>query len=410
MMAPMFRVPIAALSLAACMAGPALAELRQYCDVVYDLPPGWVLHNDGEGYQHLRPRNRDMCKGCSLYITGGMTARAARAVLSRGGFGQFLSEDDPAPEQIGEPGTMRAGQTALTIGGWKLGEDLLFVAAVEIGEQAAVIGFRGAGGTPEALTATGDTFQETITHLANTLYHTPAGGPPVMPAAQAGPLDGIYWGSVTRSSLGLDGMMKMDIDSRVFVFWPEGFFYDGEPEEGLALPDLSAFTCPDETNADWGTYRTRGKEVTVTYLTGDTETMRLSSESLYDGDRQMFRADPVEDDERIEGVISRFSYSAFDPNIISGGASSSSYVAYRKDGTYVTSSSQGVAGSIQGIGVDAGTVGGVASSSESNGGGTYRIADSALHMAPADGSAPLSRLIYRLGDDIFIGTEPLKTD
>lgn len=410
MMAPMLRVPIAALSLAACMAGPTLAELRQYCDVVYDLPPGWMLYSDGEGYQHLRPRDRDSCKGCSLYITGGMTARVASAALLRGGFGQFLSEDDPAPVQIGKPGTMRTGQTELTIGGWKVGEDLMFVAAVETGEQATVIGFRGSGSTPEALTATSDTFQETITHLANTLYHTPGGGPPVIPAAQAGPLDGIYWGSVTRSSLGLDGMMKMDIDSRVFVFWPEGFFYDGEPDEGLALPDPAALTCPDETNADWGTYRARGKEVTVTYLTGEAETLRLSGESLYDGDRQMFRADPVEDGERIEGVISRFSYSAFNPNIISGGTSSSSYVAYRKDGSYETSGSQGMAGTIEGIGVDAGTVGGVAGHSESSGGGTYSIADSALRMVPADGSAPISRLIYRLGDDIFIGTEPLKTD
>lgn len=405
----MFRIPAYALVLAACMTDPALAGLRQYCDVVYDQPEAWALRSGGKGYQRLGPRDRDSCKGCTLYITGSMTSQEALAELNRGK--RFLTDEDPTPTRLDDIKTMQAGRTVLSLASWKVDRDLLFMASFEIGQRATVIGFRGSGSTPDALEASGNAFQNALSDLvAGQLYTVPDGGSPVMPAAEPGPLDGIYWGSITRSTMGLDGMMQMDIRSRIFVFWKEGLFYDGEPDDGLALPATSTFECPNETNGSWGTYRVDGNKVRITYLKGDTETLSLLGGSLFDSDRHMFHAEPVADGERISGVISRFSYSAFNPDIISGGAASSSYVAYHSDGTYTSSSGSGVTGSIKGIGVDAGTIGGVATSSSSIGGGTYTIANSTLRMAPADGGAPISRLIYRVGDGIFIGTDPVKTD
>lgn len=404
----MFRLSSLVLVFAACLIQPVQAELRQYCDTVYDLPEGWTLYRGGEGYQRLGTRSRDDCERCSLYITESMTPKAALAVLKKGNLGQFLDEDDPEPRTLGDIKTLGSRQPVLTLGSWMVGKDIVFLVSVENGKRATLIGFRGAGGTPEALKASGDAFQAAIAHLVEHLAYIPDGAEPVMPPPEPGPLEGIYWGSIGRWTPGMDGMLSMDIQSRVMVFWDNGLFYDGEPDEGLALPRASAFDCPNEASGEWGTYRVDGDEVTITYLKGETETLELSDGSLYDGDRQMFRADPVADDTRIEGVIAHFSYSAFNPNIVVGGVASSAFVAYRDDGTYATESTSSVTATMNGP--DAETIGGLADSNGSKGGGTYAIANSTVIMTPDDGSPPISRLIYRLGDDIYIGTDPLKVD
>ncbi|MDO5642220.1 MAG: hypothetical protein Q4G26_07520 [Paracoccus sp. (in: a-proteobacteria)] len=394
--------------------GPALAEPLQYSDTVFNRPDGWVLYRGGEGFRQLGRRYRESCDDCLMFVTASRPAPADLARLARDSARLFLSSDDPTPQISTEPLAGDFGAMKMAMGSWMVGDDLLFIVPVQQGDKATIIGFRGPAGTPEQITETSETFETSLMSMIDGLYFIPP-GKPLMPPPEPGPFDGIYWGSVTRSTLGMDGMMQMDIQSRAVVFWKEGWFYDGTPENGMTPPTPAELVPWEHGDGDWGTYRIEGNQISVTYTSGGTESFRVaaSGTSFYDGDRQMFQAEQVPDGLRFSGSQTWSSYSGFNPTIIVGGAASRSYVAYHSDGTYsgggwssVTATVQG-----QGIGADQTTLGGTAGFRQSApDGGRYEVKGGVIHMIPDDGSAPYQKLIYRIGGGLMIGTRHVDQD
>ena len=411
------HMPRLALLLALAGASPAAADPIQYVDVVIEKPDGWAGmlegSNERRGYRYFSRPFEKTCEDCLLFLTAGEPAPADLARFAEQSARRFLLPDDPSLQPGTAPEAGDFGAMRLAVGSWSLGDDILFIAPVQQGDKVTVIGFRGPAGTPEALVESSETFQTTLMTALGGLRFTPP-GKPVMPPPQPGPLDGPYWGSVTRSTLGMDGMLQMDIQGRTFVFWREGWFHDGAPDNGLA-PPTPAELIPGgpEGDGDWGTYRIEGKTIRVTYIGGGTESFRLSAlgGTIYDGDREMFHVDPLQDGERISGSVSTSFYSGFNDVIASGGAAARSYTIFNLDGTYETGGWSTTTANIKGSGiVDPPNIGGVGAHSTNDGTtGRYEIEGGVIRYFPKDGSRGGVALIFRVGEDsIFIGTQPLK--
>ena len=396
------------------LAPAVLAEPMQYVDVVYDRPDGWTTMIKGfdgrDGYRSLSRGSDEKCDGCLMFLTASQSAPADLEALARRAVGTFLLPGDPAAKISSAPEASDFGRIKLAIGSWRLGDDLLFVAPVRLGDRATVIGFRGPADSPETIANSAATFQSALMTLIGGLHFSPP-GPPAMPPPEPGPLDGVYWGSVTRTTLGMDGMLQMDIQGRTFVFWKEGWFHDGAPDNGLA-PPTQAELIPGQGDGNWGTYRIDGKTIHITYTGGGTETLRLSASggTIHDGDREMYPVDPLQDGERISGTISSSFYSGFNPVIATGGVAARSYTVFYPDGSYEDRGWSSVTANIKGSGiVDPPNIGGVAAhSTHETQRGRYEIKGGIIRYFPPDGSTGRTDLIYRVGDDsIFVGTQPL---
>ena len=412
MFRPIFSLSAAALFLCMFSAQGALASPRQYGDVVFDMPDGWYFHRDSQGFRRLARSFADTCETCQMFVTASQPAGADLARMARDSVSLFVGPEDPAPQESTAPESGSFGGMELAIGSWTIGTDTLFVVPVRKAGKASIIAFRGPAATPEDVTESGQTFQNDLMTLIGSLkFVSPGQG--VMPPPQPGPLDGVYWGSVTNSTLGMDGMLQMDIQSRAVVFWKEGWFYEGAPPNGFAQPTPADLIPTENGDEGWGTYRIEDGMLEVTHTGGQTESFRMASSgtSFYDGDRQMFQAQKVPDGTRFSGSQTSSFYSSFDPTIMSGGAASRSYVSYFSDGTYSGGGWSSVAGTVKGagFGADQVTTGGISNSqSEESDGGRYEVKDGVLLLTPNDGSPPRRQLIYRIGDGLMVGTSPIE--
>jgi hypothetical protein len=69
--------------------------------------------------------------------------------------------------------------------------------------------------------------QRDVVPMMEGAHFVSQGAPPLMPAPEPGDMTGIYWGTSTWYSVGMDGLMQWQIDHRWLPFWPDGMFYDG---------------------------------------------------------------------------------------------------------------------------------------------------------------------------------------
>jgi hypothetical protein len=245
-----------------------------------------------------------------------------------------------------------------------------------------------------------EVFQSQIMPMFLSIGYVSDGAEPVMPPPVPGDLSGLYWGWRTDWVMGIDMLMRMEMNYRTLIFWPDGYFYDGSPPDGLRPLDPKALMAAADDR--FGVYEVRSGTLHLTYATGETDELSADGEAWQDGDRQMFRVDPLADGAAIDGTISSLFFSGFTPGIgMTGGVSASSSYTFRPDGTYV-----GDSGSSASAGFDGG--GGFSTSSEDTYAGRYEIRDGLLVMMPADGSAPSARLIFDNGTDIMVGDSILE--
>jgi hypothetical protein len=233
------------------------------------------------------------------------------------------------------------------------------------------------------------------------------GAASLMPDPVPGPLNGMFWGWYQYTGLGIDMMVRLEIDHRRLVFWSDGYFYDGTPPTGLAPLDADALRAAGDTT--FGTYRKIGNNVELTFATGETETIRyVSTDQLTDKNRELYRSETPADGTRLNGGVSSFYYSGFTPGSgIEGGISSSSSTTFYPDGTYTGESFGGAFGNF----VDGGgsLTGGFATSGDGPpDGGTYEIKNGVLIQYPSDGSAPSVSMVIRTEEGLLIDDQWLE--
>lgn len=398
------------LAVIACLpALPLSAETRQHGNLIFDLPTGWALggtRDDGT-LMLLSDLPNDECEYCRIYITPGMRASGRADTWVSGQTRRFIDADD-APEitTMVKPEIANLKGRPAAMLGQKVDSDLQILFAIQLFGRMELIGFE-ASAYDEADVAEGMTvFQRDVLPMIESARFVSEGAEPLLSAPEPGPLQGLYWGYSTFWSMGLDGMMSLQLDHQFLVFWPDGRFYEGTPPQGLSsfdpIPSL------EKGDMSWGNYAVLGDTLLLSFANGETSQLTLSGQDLVRGEATLYKVDPLPDGTKVDGSLSTFFYSGFTPGSgLEGGVSSSNYTVFNPDGTWSHSATGGASASF----VDGGgtTTGGFTTGSESGDAGTYVVKDGLMIRTPADGSDPERALIFKTGNDIMIGTLTLAT-
>ena len=391
------------------LAGPALAETRQFGNVVYELPADWRVGAVRDGHQViLSDMPGDRCEFCYLYIGRGAPKNfEPEKFLKTQRFAFVDDEDRPSVEVLKDPEPLMIGPYNAAMMGIKADGDLQILVAIALPSRTEIIGFEGPGHDEDALAETMATFGTVVAPLLESLRFVSEGDPGLLPDPVPGPLDGLWWGWGNSWSLGLDGMMTYEIDYRRITFFPDGHFYDGTPPDGLDGLDRKALMRAGDT--DFGTYRLEGGTLILSYADGAREELPGDGVTFQDGDRSLGRVEVLPDDTRLDGFVDSFFYSGFVPGGgVSGGAYSASSLRFHPDGTWDSSRSGGASGTFESGGTVTG--GYAVDSGEITESGTYQIRNGLLTRTFKGSRETAVDLVFQAGDDIMIGDQVLKTE
>lgn len=395
------------LALIACLATPLAAETRQHGNVIFDIPKGWELggkRDDGSLILRSDLPN-DECEYCVIYITPGEAVTGRADTWVSGQTRRFIDANDkPDVSLMVKPEIANLSGRPAAMLGQKVDSDLQILFAIQLFGRMELIAFE-ASAYDEADVAEGmKVFQRDVLPMVEGARFVSEGASPLLPAPEPGPLSGLYWGYNTGWMMQLDGTMLMQFYHRHLTFWPDGMFYDGTPPLGLLPPDTAALLAVGDM--DWGSYKVDGSTLTLAFASGGVEELALGEGgTLQNGDRTMYSVEPLADGTRIDGSLSSMFYSGFSPGSgISGGVSSSSLTSFNPDGTWTGDSGGGAFGNFESGGD---LTGGFATSNENAVSGTYEIKNGLIIRSYADGRPAVYDLIYRVADEIYIGTETL---
>ena len=391
------------LALIACLATPLAAETRQHGNVIFDIPTGWQTGaTRDDGTLILRSElPDDECEYCVIYITPGVRATGRADTWVAGQNRRFIDEDD-APEVSvlvkPEIANLRGRPAAML--GQKVDSDMQILFAIQLFGRMELIGFEASAYDEADLAEGMAVFQRDVLPMIDGARFVSEGADPLLPAPQPGDLQGVWWGTSTWWSMGLDGMMTMEIDHHWLTFWPDGTFYDGTPPEGIAPFDRAERLAAGDM--DWGSYRADGGQLTLNYASGEVETYDIEEAQFTQGDRTMFQIEPLSDGTKLDGIVSTIFVSGFTPGIgMSGGVTRMTDTRYNPDGTWEFGSYAGASATFE-------NGGGFASGSEQSEYGRYEVKDGLVVRYAEDGSVTRSRYIFKAGTTIWIGSDMLK--
>ena len=391
------------LALIACLATPLAAETRQHGNVIFDIPAGWKTGGTrDDGTLILRSELPDEeCEYCVIYLTPGARATGRADTWVSGQNRRFIDEDD-APEVSvlvkPEIANLRGRPAAML--GQKVDSDMQILFAIQLFGRMELIGFEASAYDEAALAEGMAVFQRDVLPMIDGARYVSEGADPLLSSPQPGDLQGVWWGTSTWWSMGLDGMMTMEIDHHWLTFWPDGTFYDGTPPEGIAPFDRAERLAAGDM--DWGSYRADGGQLTLNYASGEVETYDIEEAQFTQGDRTMFQIEPLADGTKLDGIVSTIFVSGFTPGIgMSGGVTRMTDTRYNPDGTWEFGSYAGASATFE-------NGGGFASGSEQSEYGRYEVKDGLVVRYAEDGSVTRSRYIFKAGTTIWIGSDMLK--
>lgn len=397
-----------AVLLSLVLAGPVAAETRQHGNVIFDIPPGWELGGTKEdGTLILRSElPGDECEYCRIYITPGTRTggRVDQWLETQGA--RFVDADDASDVTVVVAPTVQNlnGRPSAMLGQTVDG-DLQILFAVQLFGRMELIAFDAPASDEAELAETMQVFQRDVGPLLDGARYVSEGAAPLLPEAEPGPLDGLYWGTSTSWMMQLDGTMQMQLDHQFLTFWPDGRFYQGTPPQGLTAFD----PAPALYRGDmaWGNYRVEGDTVTLAYASGETSELSVNGEALVRGEATLYQVEPLPDGTKVDGSLSSFFYSGFTPGSgLEGAMSAATSITFNPDGTWIRESSGGASASfVDGAGT---TTGGMTVGNSGSDRGRYEVKDGLIIRTAEDGSATETALIFKSGNDIMIGELPLE--
>jgi hypothetical protein len=381
-----------------------LAEQRQFGNIIYTPLPGWYEGSDEDAKLNLlSDLPDDLCKFCYIYLTNSRLGRGNLKTFLKREYLRFVDEDDQDDVTVmGEPSAIKiAGHDAL-MQGQMVGTDVQILIAIALDDRFELLGFQGGAYDEADLQTSMSVFQDQVAPFFEQLTFVSAGAAPLLPKPQPGNLQGVWWGWSTYSTFGVDMMVRQEMDYRTIVFWPDGYFYDGMPPEGL-LP-IKPYALQAKADPQYGVYEQSGSTLTLTFATGETETLNAEGDGWADGSKTLSEVEPLADGEKLDGLISSFFFTGFTPGSgLEGGISSSSSTEFLADGTYKGESFGGAFANFD--------AGGFTTSSENATGGTYVVQNGLVISTPSDGGPPTAALGLRLDDEnVLIGDQFLKSD
>ena len=273
----------------------ANAEQRQFGNTVYTPLPGWIAGNDDDGkLVFLSDLPNDLCQFCYINLSASRLGRGDVGMYVAREATLFVDKDDQdSVTLIGEPSRLTVAGHNAAMQSLKVGSDMQVVIAVSLGDRFEMFGFQGGAYDDADLAQSMSVLQSQVVPFFEKLTFVSTGASPVLPVEQPGDMDGVWWGWSTSSTFGLDMMMRQQMDYRTLIFWPDGFFYDGTPPDGMAPIDKDALQAKADPN--FGIYQKSGASLTLIFATGETETLTVDGNDLGDGSKTLAQAQPVAD-------------------------------------------------------------------------------------------------------------------
>jgi hypothetical protein len=392
-----------ALAALLMLALPLSAETRQHGNVIFDIPAGWnsgAVLEDGTLVLWSDLPN-DECEFCTIYIATSTSTGGRADTWVTGQTRRFIdADDDPEVTLMTKPEIANLSGRPAAMLGQKVDSDLQMLFAIQLFGRMELIGFEASAYDEAALAESMAVFQRDVLPMIEGARFVSEGTQPLLPAPEPGDLQGVWWGTSTWRSMGLDGMMKMEIDHHWLTFWPDGTFYDGTPPAGtapFAADDLLA-----KGDMNWGSYRVDGDSLILSYASGKVETLTTDGSKFTLGDRVMDPITPLADGTKINGTVSTLFVTGFTPGIgMSGGMTAMTDTTYKPDGTWDFGSFTGVSSTF-----DNGT--GFSTGSEGSDRGRYEVKDGLVILYDQGGAAVASNYIFNAGSAIWIGENMLE--
>ncbi|MEM8874017.1 MAG: hypothetical protein AAGD32_07130 [Planctomycetota bacterium] len=335
----------------------AHAEPRRTGNIVYELPAGWETRDRDGLFHNVRPEDwLDRDTYPDLYIVSGEHIGPDPADLQRWAlqrmdavvkdddeddvltWKQWQGVDDPAFAAKGfvnmmfgmgvvhrESGRFDRGMAgfAFTVDGHA---GLIFIEFDE----------------PDAATAS----VEAMLELVQSFRFINRCTTPLEGQSRPGPFNGIYWGTWLGHTLGLDGMLQMQLRHHTYVFFPDGRFCEDIPPGGVTGFDYDKLA--DSHTHFVGNYFVDGNAVILRYASGEIETLDYEDGIMKDGMAMLQPVNIPPDGWRFEGERSVSFYASMSAGIdpgstttVSGGAT---YV-FKLDGTVTSDRWSGASGS-----------------------------------------------------------------
>lgn len=316
---------------------PALAhaDQRQFGNTVYTPLPGWTEGRDDDGKLVLLPDlPDDLCEFCYIHLSASRPRRGSVAkYLNRENL-LFVDEDDQDSDTVmGAPSVITLSGHEAAMQALKIGRTMQIVMAVSLGDRFEMFGFQGNAYDDEDAAESLSVFQTQVVPFFERFMFVSAGAAPLLPSPQPGNMNGVWWGWSPYSAFGLDMTIRQEMDFRTLIFWPDGFFNDGTPPEGLTPIKQDALQAKADTY--FGIYQQSGNTLTLTFATGKMETLTAKSNDRGDGSKNQTQVQPFADGTALTGSISSVFFTGFTPGTgLEGGISSSSTTEFVADGTY----------------------------------------------------------------------------
>jgi hypothetical protein len=384
---------------------PLSAETRQHGNVVFDIPQGWntgAVRDDGT-LVLLSDLPDDACEFCYIYISPGFVGPGRADSWLAANADRFIDLDESDPPQVQLMSAAELfnlkGRPAATLA-QQVDGDVQMLFAIQLFGRMELIGFEMPASDEVELAANMKILARDVQPLVEGARFVSEGAKPLLPTPQPGPLQGVWWGTSTWWSVGIDGMMKMEIDHHWLTFWPEGTFYDGTPPTGTVPFDPRGLLAKGDM--DWGSYRLEGDSLTLSYASGRVETLTADGTKFTIGDRVMDPITPLADGTKINGVVSTLFVSGFTPGIgMSGGITAMTDTTYRPDGTWTFGSYTGTSASFEN-----GT--GFATGSEGSDQGRYEVKDGLVVLYDQSGEVVARHYIFNAASTVWIGENMLE--
>jgi hypothetical protein len=379
-------------------AAAASAEMRQFANMVYELPNGWEPNGETDGRLELRYEDDDdRCDNCRILIDsgaegGGPVQEWRDAVAAPGKNMSVVGDPQLRQDSIGEwPVEVMLRQI----------EDdgrAKFQAyfAIDLPTRNELIIFEGSARDEETFNRSLAMLNDAIPPMLNGLRFISEGADPVLGPPEPGDLEGPWFGTAIRNQYnGLSGTLDLVVDKRLMTFYADGRFFRGIPPTGAGPLDFEGLVTSDETGV--GNYVVVNGEVELRFADGGVSRMRIINDSTIDAGRvDIYPAKFPPDGFRFAGVIQSASYTAFGPGI-AGGVGSESTQVFRRDGTYTDSSFTGAFGSF-----DSG--GGFTTTTEQpEQSGHYEVAAGLITLTPPEGESQTTWIILEGEDSVIIG-------
>jgi hypothetical protein len=386
------------------LAATAQGEPRQFGNTIYDPPKGWTIgKTDEAGLFLLSDLPDDLCEFCYIHLGKSRLGRGSIATFLKREQLRFVDPDDQDSVTIvGAQSQMQLAGHEAAMQGIKVGSNLQVVIAVSLGDRFELFGFQGNAYDEDDLKESMSVFQTQVVPFFEGLTFVSAGATPLLPKPVPGEMQGVWWGWSTYSTFGLDMTVRQEMDYRTLVFWPDGYFYDGMPPDGLAPIDPVALQA--KADGQYGVYQQTDATLTLTFATGEIDVLQAAGDDWADDSKTLTQVEPLADGEAIAGEISSFFFTGFTPGSgLDGGISSSSSTEFFADGTYEGASFGGAFANFS-------TGGGFTTGSENTNGGTYAIQNGLVISTPENGGPVSAAMGLRLDDEtILIGDQFLDT-